>query len=93
MLSSINLLFGLFTCLAIFTKDVSGLAPLVIVFTLLPQIIEAISGAIFSRIIFDLPWLLCAPTGILLSALSPAVVVPSVIILIENKRGVKKGIP
>jgi len=29
------LLFGLFTCLAIFTKDVSGLAPLVIVFAYL----------------------------------------------------------
>jgi NhaP-type Na+/H+ or K+/H+ antiporter len=70
-----------------------GKGILVLLFTLVPQITEAACAAVLSRLIFDLPWLLCIPNGILLSALSPGVVVPSVMILIDNKYGIKKKIP
>lgn len=46
-----------------------------------------------SRLIFSLPWTLCFANGFCLGAVSPAVLVPSVMILIEKKRGIKKGIP
>jgi NhaP-type Na+/H+ or K+/H+ antiporter len=70
-----------------------GKGILVLVFTLVPMITETVAAAVLSRYIFDLPWLLCIPNGILLAALSPSVVVPSVLVLIENKYGTKKGIP
>jgi len=41
----------------------------------------------------SLPWSLSIPNGILLGALSPGVMVPSVMMLIENRLGLKKGIP
>ena len=46
-----------------------------------------------SRWLFSLPWTLCFALGFCLAAVSPAVLVPSLMILIEKKYGAKKGIP
>lgn len=61
--------------------------------TLLPQIAEALVVALLSRWLFSLPWPLCFANGFCLGAVSPAVLVPSIMILIKEKRGTKKGIP
>ena len=52
--------------------------------TLCPQIVEASVVAILSRWLFDLPWTLCFANGFCLGAVSPAVLVPSIMILIEQ---------
>ena len=65
----------------------------VVLLTLCPQIVEASVVAVFSRWYFQLPWPLCFANGFCLGAISPAVVVPSMMILIEKKLGTKKGIP
>ena len=65
----------------------------VVLLTLCPQIVEAACGALLSRAFFSLPWSLCFANGFCLGAVSPAVLVPSVMILIEKKLGTKKGIP
>ena len=56
---------------------------------------EASVVAVMSRWLFTptLPWTLCFANGFCLGAVSPAVLVPSIMILIEKKLGVKKGIP
>lgn len=46
-----------------------------------------------ARWLFSLPWTLCFALGFCLAAVSPAVLVPSLMILIEKKYGAKKGIP
>ena len=46
-----------------------------------------------SRLLFSLPWTLCFANGFCLAAVSPAVLVPSLMLLIEKKYGAKKGIP
>jgi solute carrier family 9B (sodium/hydrogen exchanger), member 1/2 len=65
----------------------------VILLTLCPQVVEASVVAILSRWNFTLPWSLCFANGFCLGAVSPAVLVPSIMILIEKKLGTKKGIP
>ena len=40
-----------------------------------------------------MPWSLSFANGFCLAAVSPAILVPSVMILIQLKRGIKKGIP
>ena len=61
--------------------------------TLVPQIFEATAVALISKLLFGLPWTLCFANGFCLGAVSPAVLVPSLMILIEKKLGAKKGIP
>lgn len=46
-----------------------------------------------AKLIFDMPWLLCIGLGFCLAAVSPAVLVPSVMILQKASYGTKKGIP
>ena len=48
---------------------------------------------IASHFIFGLPWALAGAFGFILGAVSPAVVVPGMMILHEKKYGVEKGIP
>jgi NhaP-type Na+/H+ or K+/H+ antiporter len=57
--------------------------------TLVPQIVEAVVVAVLSRALFSLPWPLCFANGFCLGAVSPAVLVPSIMILIQEKRGTK----
>ena len=73
--------------------EFKGIGQIVVLLTLCPQIVEAGAVAAISRYLFDLPWSLCFANGFCLGAVSPAVLVPSIMILISLKRGTKKGIP
>jgi NhaP-type Na+/H+ or K+/H+ antiporter len=54
---------------------------------------EACTVALMTYIIFGMPLSLCFALGFILGAVSPAVLVPSCMILQEQGYGVKKGIP
>lgn len=73
--------------------DFKGKGLTVVLLTLLPQVSEATLSAIASRYIFGLPWPLCFAQGFTLGAVSPAVLVPSLMILQKAGYGTKKGIP
>ena len=73
--------------------DFNGKGLLVVLLTLCPQNAEAIASALASRWIFNMPWPLCFAQGFTLGAVSPAVLVPSCMILQNAKYGTKKGIP
>jgi solute carrier family 9B (sodium/hydrogen exchanger), member 1/2 len=73
--------------------DFKGKGLTVVLLTLVPQNFEALGGALASRYIFNMPWSLCFAQGYTLGAVSPAVLVPSLMILQKAGYGVKKGIP
>ena len=73
--------------------DFTGKGLTVVLLTLCPQACEAIFSGLASRFIFGLPWPLCFALGFCLAAVSPAVLVPSLMILQKMEYGVKKGIP
>ncbi|KAJ8416582.1 hypothetical protein AAFF_G00358700 [Aldrovandia affinis] len=58
-----------------------------------PCTIEASTVAVVSHFLMDLPWIWGFILGFVLSAVSPAVVVPSMLILQNDGYGVEKGIP
>uniref|UniRef100_A0A2K5EUB7 Solute carrier family 9 member B1 n=1 Tax=Aotus nancymaae TaxID=37293 RepID=A0A2K5EUB7_AOTNA len=58
-----------------------------------PCLIEASAAAVFSHFIMKFPWQWAFLLGFVLGAVSPAVVVPSMLLLQENGYGIKKGIP
>nr|XP_044999464.1 sodium/hydrogen exchanger 9B1 [Jaculus jaculus] len=58
-----------------------------------PCIIEACSAAVFSHYIMKFPWQWGFLLGFVLGAVSPAVVVPSMLLLQKNGFGIKEGIP
>lgn len=59
----------------------------------LPSSIEGIAITIFAPYFFDMTYLEAAIMGFIIAAVSPAVVVPSMIKAMEKKRGTDKGIP
>jgi NhaP-type Na+/H+ or K+/H+ antiporter len=59
----------------------------------LPNLLEASMDACMAVVVFQMPWLWAFMLGFILSAVSPAVVVPSLLRLKEGKYGTKKGIP
>ncbi|KAL1123880.1 hypothetical protein AAG570_001650, partial [Ranatra chinensis] len=61
--------------------------------SLIPCIAEATAAAIAAHFIFGLPWFWAFLLGFLLSPVSPAVVVPSLLALKEKGYGEDKGIP
>jgi len=73
--------------------DFKGKGLTVVLLTLTPQCCEAAAVAIASRLIFGMPWALGIANGFTLAAVSPAVVVPGLMILQKMGYGVKKGIP
>lgn len=73
--------------------DFEGKGLTVVLLTLIPQFFEAMTVACFCRLFFGMPWAMCMAQGFCIGAVSPAVLVPSVMYLIEMKRGVAKGIP
>ena len=73
--------------------DFKGKGLTVVLLTLLPQLSEAVASAVASRFIFGMPWPLCFAQGFTLGAVSPAVLVPSLMILQKAHYGIKKGIP
>nr|XP_023420099.1 sodium/hydrogen exchanger 9B1 isoform X3 [Cavia porcellus] len=58
-----------------------------------PCLVEACSAAVFSHFIMDFPWQWGFLLGFVLGAVSPAVVVPSMLRLQEAGYGAEKGIP
>jgi NhaP-type Na+/H+ or K+/H+ antiporter len=61
--------------------DFAGKGLTVVLLTLCPQNAEAVAVALACRWIFGLPWALCFAEGFTLGAVSPAVLVPSCMIL------------
>ncbi|XP_008057783.1 sodium/hydrogen exchanger 9B1 [Carlito syrichta] len=58
-----------------------------------PCLVEACAAAFFSHFIMEFPWHWGFLLGFVLGAVSPAVVVPSMLLLQEAGYGVEKGIP
>uniref|UniRef100_A0A673TPD5 Solute carrier family 9 member B1 n=1 Tax=Suricata suricatta TaxID=37032 RepID=A0A673TPD5_SURSU len=58
-----------------------------------PCLIEACSTAVISHFFMNFPWQWGFLLGFVVGAVSPAVVVPSMLLLQENGYGIKKGIP
>ncbi|XP_011747486.2 sodium/hydrogen exchanger 9B1 isoform X1 [Macaca nemestrina] len=58
-----------------------------------PCLMEASAAAVFSHFIMKFPWEWAFLLGFVLGAVSPAVVVPSMMVLQENGYGVEEGIP
>uniref|UniRef100_A0AAQ4Q4J9 Cation/H+ exchanger transmembrane domain-containing protein n=1 Tax=Gasterosteus aculeatus aculeatus TaxID=481459 RepID=A0AAQ4Q4J9_GASAC len=58
-----------------------------------PCILEACTTAVISHFLMDLPWVWGFILGFVLSAVSPAVVVPSMLLLQKDGYGVEQGIP
>uniref|UniRef100_A0A0D9QVL1 Solute carrier family 9 member B1 n=1 Tax=Chlorocebus sabaeus TaxID=60711 RepID=A0A0D9QVL1_CHLSB len=58
-----------------------------------PCLVEASAAAVFSHFIMKFPWQWAFLLGFVLGAVSPAVVVPSMMVLQENGYGVEEGIP
>lgn len=73
--------------------DFAGKGLTMILLTLLPQMFEATAGAIATHYILGFPWALCFAHGFTLGAVSPAVVVPSMMMLHKQGYGVELGIP
>jgi NhaP-type Na+/H+ or K+/H+ antiporter len=57
-----------------------------------PNVIEASVAAILIKVVLGLPWLLALAGGFLLSAISPAIVLPTILSLSEEGYGQDKGI-
>ena len=64
-----------------------------ILLSFLPATFEIIGYSIFAKLIFNIPLVEAALMGAVLSAVSPAVVVPRMVSLIEKKIGTDKAIP
>jgi NhaP-type Na+/H+ or K+/H+ antiporter len=73
--------------------DFEGKGLTVILLTVVPQLFEALTVAAFTYAFFGMPFPLCIANGFCIGAVSPAVLVPSVMTLIELRRGTAKGIP
>jgi NhaP-type Na+/H+ or K+/H+ antiporter len=73
--------------------DFAGKGLTVVLLTLCPQFSEAGMVCLAGHFIFGIPWALAGAMGFVLAAVSPAVVVPAMMILHEAKYGVAKGIP
>ncbi|KAM3590605.1 uncharacterized protein V6R79_012463 [Siganus canaliculatus] len=58
-----------------------------------PCVVEACTVAVVSHFLLDLPWVWGFILGFVLAAVSPAVVVPSMLLLQKEGYGVEKGIP
>uniref|UniRef100_A0A6Q2XLV5 Cation/H+ exchanger transmembrane domain-containing protein n=1 Tax=Esox lucius TaxID=8010 RepID=A0A6Q2XLV5_ESOLU len=58
-----------------------------------PCTVEASTVAVMSHFLMGLPWIWAFILGFVLSAVSPAVVVPSMLLLQKDGYGVEKGIP
>jgi len=65
----------------------------VIMMSCIPAIFEGAIVTLLAPYIFDISYLEAAILGAILAAVSPAVVVPLMLKFIDQKKGVKKGIP
>lgn len=74
-------------------EKLKKLKAVVLQLAFIPCIIETISVAVTSHFFIQLPWTWAMLLGFVLAAVSPAVVVPSLLNLQEKHYGTKKGIP
>ena len=70
-----------------------NLSGMVVRATFIPCFVEAIAVAVFSNLILGFPWTVGFMLGFVLAAVSPAVIIPSLMSLSERGYGVAKGIP
>ena len=70
-----------------------NLSAMVIRATFVPCFVEAIAVAVFSNLILGFPWTVGFMLGFVLAAVSPAVIIPSLMNLSQRGYGVAKGIP
>ncbi|WP_300411033.1 cation:proton antiporter [Lagierella sp.] len=74
-------------------KDLIKVGRPAILLSFLPATLEIIGYTIMAPNIFDIPIVEAALMGTVLAAVSPAVVVPRMVNLIENRIGTRKAIP
>jgi len=74
-------------------KDLKRVGRPALLLSFIPATCEIIAVVIFAPIFFDITYLEAAMLGTVLAAVSPAVVVPRMIKLIESNRGTDKSIP
>jgi len=70
-----------------------NLSGMVVRATFIPCFVEAIAVAVFSNLILGFPWTVGFMLGFVLAAVSPAVIIPSLMNLSSRGYGVAKGIP
>ena len=73
--------------------QLSRLSGMVVRATFIPCLTEAVAVAIFSNLLLNLPWTVGFMLGFILAAVSPAVIIPSLMSLSGRGYGVEKGIP
>merc|ERR1719220_1631022 len=61
--------------------------------TFIPCLTEALAVAVFSNLLLGLPWTVGFMLGFILAAVSPAVIIPSLMSLSGRGYGLEKGIP
>src|SRR6056297_3346927 len=59
----------------------------------LPGLLEGTTVLLLGMLLFQMPWYEAGMLGFIIAAVSPAVVVPQMLDLIERGKGSKKGIP
>jgi len=69
------------------------LSAMVVRATFIPCFVEAIMVAVLSNLVLGLPWTVGFMLGFVLAAVSPAVIIPSLMSLSQRGFGVAKGIP
>ena len=69
------------------------LSAMVVRATFIPCFVEAFAAAVFSHFILGFPWTIGLMLGFVLAAVSPAVIIPSLMNLSSRGYGVAKGIP
>ena len=69
------------------------LSGMVVRATFIPCAVEAVAVAILSNLILGFPWTVGFMLGFVLAAVSPAVIIPSLMTLSQRGYGVAKGIP
>jgi len=73
--------------------QLSRLSGMVVRATFIPCLTEAVAVAVFSNLLLDLPWTVGFMLGFILAAVSPAVIIPSLMSLSGRGYGLEKGIP
>lgn len=74
-------------------KDLKKVGRPAIMLSFIPAVFEITAYIVLAPLLFDISRIEAAVMGAVLSAVSPAVVVPRMVDLIEKRRGTKKGIP
>jgi len=74
-------------------KDLKRVGRPALLLSFIPATFELLAVVIFAPMLFDITYLQAAMMGAVLAAVSPAVIVPRMIKLIESNRGTNKSIP